>query len=212
MKVNELFYSIQGESSYAGRPCAFIRLAGCNLRCTYCDTPYAFDEGLELSIPEILQAIDEFPTRLVLVTGGEPMLQEAVHALFDRLLELRYTVLLETGGQVSLAKVDARVLKVMDFKCPSSGMDQHNDYGNVQYLTSNDEVKFVVGDRADFNWACELIRKYDLTSRVREICFSPVFPKLLYADLANWVLNCGLPVRMQLQLHKIIWPDTVRGV
>jgi 7-carboxy-7-deazaguanine synthase len=212
MKVNELFYSIQGESSYAGRPCAFIRLTGCNLRCTYCDTPYAYDEGLEMSIPEILQAIHEYPTRLVLVTGGEPMLQDSIHELLGKLLGLGYTVLLETGGQISLANVDAHVIKIMDFKCPSSGMDQHNDYGNVQYLTSSDEVKFVVGDQADFEWACELIRKYDLASRVSQIWFSPVFPKLDYADLANWVLNCGLPVRLQLQLHKIIWPDTVRGV
>lgn len=212
MKVNELFYSIQGESSYAGQPCAFIRLSGCNLRCTYCDTPYAYDEGLEMSLTEILQAIGEFPTRLVLVTGGEPMLQDAVYALFDTLLELEYTVLLETGGQVSLAGVDPRVHKIMDFKCPSSGMDQHNDYGNVPCLTSNDEVKFVVGEQADFDWACDLIRKYGLTSRVRRVWFSPVFPKLPYADLASWVLNCGLPVRMQLQLHKIIWPDTARGV
>jgi len=212
MKVNELFYSIQGESSYAGRPCAFIRLTGCNLRCTYCDTPYAYDEGLEMSIPEILQAINEYPTSLVLVTGGEPMLQDSIYELFDMLLGLGYTVLLETGGQISLAKVDARVIKIMDFKCPSSGMDPHNDYGNVQHLTFHDEVKFVVGDQADFEWACELIRKYDLASRVQQIWFSPVFPKLVYSDLANWVLTCGLPVRLQLQLHKIIWPDTVRGV
>lgn len=212
MKVNELFYSIQGESSYAGLPCAFIRLSGCNLRCTYCDTSYAFDEGFEMSIPEILQAVDRYPTRLILVTGGEPMLQTGIDALFDKLLESGYTVLLETGGQESLAKVDARVHKIMDFKCPSSGMDQHNDYGNVQHLTSGDEVKFVVGDPTDFDWACRLIRKYDLSSRVHQIWFSPVYPKLPYADLARWVLNCGLTVRMQLQLHKIIWPDTVRGV
>jgi 7-carboxy-7-deazaguanine synthase len=212
MKVNELFYSIQGESSYMGRPCIFIRLSGCNLRCTYCDTPYAFYDGAEMSIPEILQAVEKYPTRLALVTGGEPMLQPAVHELFARLLERNYTVLLETGGQVSLAEVDPRVHKIMDFKCPSSGMEGYNDYGNVRHLTSNDELKFVIGDRNDFDWACDLIRQYDLVACVDQILFSPVHPKISSADLAEWVLACGLPVRLQLQLHKIIWPDSQRGV
>jgi len=212
MKISEIFYSIQGESSYMGLPCAFIRVTGCNLRCTYCDTQYAFYEGTEMSIPEILQAIDGFATRLVLVTGGEPMLQKSVHELFRKLLERGYTVLVETGGQVSLADVDPRVHKVMDFKCPSSGMESHNDYSNVHHLTRNDELKFVVGDRRDFDWACEVIRRYDLASRVGTVLFSPVQNALSYADLANWVLNCGIPVRLQLQLHKIIWPDIHRGV
>jgi 7-carboxy-7-deazaguanine synthase len=212
MKVNELFYSIQGESSYMGWPCAFIRLASCNLRCTYCDTQYAFYEGTEMSIPEILQVIDRFATRLVLVTGGEPMLQKSVHELFGKLLERGYTVLVETGGQVSLVDVDPRVHKIMDFKCPSSGMESHNDYSNVQYLTRNDELKFVVGDRHDFDWACDVIRRYDLTTRAGTVLFSPVCQKLSYAKLADWVLNCGIPVRLQLQLHKIIWPDIQRGV
>jgi 7-carboxy-7-deazaguanine synthase len=212
MKVNEIFYSIQGESSFAGRPCAFIRLTGCNLRCAYCDTPYAFYEGSEMSIPEILQAISAFPTRLVLLTGGEPMLQDSIHDLIEKLLEKQYTVLLETGGQVSLAGVDPRVHKIMDFKCPSSGMESHNDYGNVQCLTQNDEVKFVIGDRRDFDWACDLIRRYEIASRAGSVIFSPVFYRISNADLADWVLNCGLNVRMQLQLHKIIWPDKERGV
>jgi 7-carboxy-7-deazaguanine synthase len=212
MKVNELFYSIQGESSFAGQTCAFIRLTGCNLRCTYCDSGYAFSEGIEMSVEEILQAIGEYPARLVLVTGGEPMLQDSVYALFDALLEHGYTVLLETGGQVSLANVDVRVHKIMDFKCPSSGMEGHNDYSNVQYLTLNDEVKFVVGDRVDFDWACSIIRNHDLAERAGAIHFSPVFNKIAFEDLADWVLNCGMPVRLQLQLHKIIWPNTTRGV
>jgi 7-carboxy-7-deazaguanine synthase len=212
MKVNELFYSIQGESSFAGQPCAFIRLTGCNLRCAYCDSGYAFSEGIEMSVAEILQAIGEYPARLVLVTGGEPMLQHSVHELFHALLEGGYTVLLETGGQVSLADVDARVHKIMDFKCPSSGMEAHNDYNNVQYLTQNDEVKFVVEDRVDFDWACAIIRNSDLTERAGAIHFSPVFNKIAFEDLADWVLNCGLPVRLQLQLHKIIWPNTQSGV
>jgi 7-carboxy-7-deazaguanine synthase len=212
MKVNEIFYSIQGESSYAGQPCAFIRLTGCNLRCSYCDSDYAFLGGMELSVAEILQEIGEYPTRLVLVTGGEPMLQSAVYELFSALLERGYTVLLETGGQVSLANVDARVHKIMDFKCPSSGMEEHNDYHNVQYLTRNDEVKFVIGDRDDFDWACAIIRKYDLTERAGAVHCSPIFGKITYEDLAEWVLHCGLPIRLQLQLHKIIWPNIVRGV
>jgi 7-carboxy-7-deazaguanine synthase len=212
MRVHELFYSIQGESSFMGWPCAFIRLAGCNLRCTYCDTEYAFYEGTEMSIPEILRAVDGFATRLVLVTGGEPMLQKSVHELFAKLLERGYTVLVETGGQVSLADVDPRVHKIMDFKCPSSGMEGHNDYSNVHHLTRNDELKFVVGDRPDFDWACGVIRRYDLTSRAGAVLFSPVYQKLSYADLARWVLDCGMPVRLQLQLHKIIWPDVQRRV
>jgi 7-carboxy-7-deazaguanine synthase len=212
MKINEIFYSIQGESSFAGWPCAFIRLTGCNLRCTYCDTQYAFHEGAEMSIPEILQAMDALPTRLALITGGEPMLQESIHMLIAKLIEKHYTVLLETGGQVSLENVDPRVHKIMDFKCPSSGMESHNDYGNIRHLTQNDELKFVVGERSDFDWACDLIRRYDITSRVGSVIFSPVHHKISNADLAGWVLNCGIRVRLQLQLHKIIWPDKERGV
>jgi len=207
MKVNEIFYSIQGESSFAGRPFAFIRLAECNLRCTYCDTAYAFYESTEMSIPEILGKIEAFPTRFVLVTGGEPMLQEAVHELFRQLLERGYDILVETGGQISLAEVDPRVHKIVDFKCPSSGMEAHNHYENVRYLNAEDEVKFVVADRNDFDWSCEIIRRYDLTARVSNVLFSPVYTKVSYADMADWVLSCGLPVRMQLQLHKIIWPE-----
>jgi 7-carboxy-7-deazaguanine synthase len=212
MKVNEIFYSIQGESSFAGWPTAFIRLTGCNLRCTYCDTPYAFDEGMEMSVAEILKAIEAYPTRLVLVTGGEPMLQLSVGDLFENLLNCGYTVLLETGGQESLAKLDPRVHKIMDFKCPSSGMEIHNDYDNVRYLTQRDEVKFVVGDRHDFDWACDRIRQHDLTSRVGSVLFSPIRDMLSCADLARWILDCGLCVRLQLQLHKIIWPEILRGV
>jgi 7-carboxy-7-deazaguanine synthase len=212
MKVNEVFYSIQGESSYMGCPCAFIRLSGCNLRCTYCDTQYAFDEGKEMTISEILQEVEKYPTRLALVTGGEPMLQKSVRELFTQLLQRNYTVLLETGGQVSLADVDPRVHKIMDFKCPSSGMEERNNYGNALHLTRNDELKFVIGDRRDFDWACDRIRQYNMVARVGQILFSPVHQKVSYADLADWVLNCGIPARLQLQLQKIIWPTILRGV
>ncbi len=212
MKVNEIFYSIQGECSYAGRPCAFIRLAGCNLRCTYCDTEYAFSESYSMSIPEILAAIAAFPTQLAMVTGGEPVLQEQLPELLRALLDRGYTVCLETGGHVLLRDVDPRVRKIMDLKCPSSGMQHHNNYENFRYLTGSDEVKFVVGDRTDFDWACGIITAHELPDRVGVVLFSPVYKKLPYSDLARWVLHCGLPVRMQLQLHKIIWPGTLRGV
>jgi 7-carboxy-7-deazaguanine synthase len=212
MRINEIFYSIQGESSFMGRPFAFVRLTGCNLRCTYCDTAYAFYEGAEMSVAEIIRKMEEFPTKFALVTGGEPMLQKSVHELFDELVKRGYTVLLETGGQMPLAQVDSRVHKIVDFKCPSSGMEAHNLYENVQCLNPADEVKFVVADRNDFDWSCALIRRYDLTSRVSNVLFSPVHSKLPYAEIAEWVLRSGLPVRLQLQLHKIIWPDIQREV
>jgi len=212
MKVNEIFYSIQGESSYTGCPCAFVRLAACNMRCTYCDTEYAFYESRELSVPEIIQAVEAFPTRLALVTGGEPMLQESTHDLFRELLRRDYTVLVETGGHVPLADVDSRVHKIVDIKCPSSGMEGHNEYGNISHLSRRDEVKFVVGNRQDFDWACGIVRRFELPSRVGTVLFSPVYKKLSYGDLARWVLDCGLPVRFQLQLHRVIWPEIARGV
>jgi 7-carboxy-7-deazaguanine synthase len=165
-----------------------------------------------MTVPEIMRAIEGFSTRLALVTGGEPMLQAPVHDLFRELLGRGYTVLLETGGQVLLADVDPRVRKIVDFKCPSSAMESHNDFRNVEYLTRGDEVKFVVADREDFDWGCDVIRRYDLMDRVGTILFAPVYQRLSYDRLAEWVLQCGLPVRLQLQLHKIIWPHIQRGV
>lgn len=212
MKISEIFYSIQGESTYAGLPCAFIRLAGCDLRCTYCDTQYAFYEGTEMSVSEVMGMVEGFGTRLVSVTGGEPMLQKSVQDLFAQLLGKGHTVLLETGGHISLANVDPRVHKIMDLKCPSSAMESHNDYGNILFLTRKDELKFVIGDRPDFDWACDVIRRHDISSRVGAILVSPVYGKLSCKDLADWVLKCGIAVRLQLQLHKIIWPDMKRGV
>jgi 7-carboxy-7-deazaguanine synthase len=212
MRVNEIFYSIQGESTFAGLPCAFIRLTACNLRCSYCDTEYAFYEGREMSLGEILAAIEGYPTRLALLTGGEPMLQEGVPLLFRSLLERGYTVTVETGGQVWLREVDPRVHKIVDLKCPSSGMSARNDYRNIDCLTPVDEVKFVVGDRADFDWACGKIAEYDLARRAGTVLVSPVYGKLAYDRLARWVLDSGLPIRLQLQLHKVIWPGVERGV
>ena len=212
MNVNEIFYSIQGESSFIGRPSAFIRLAGCDLRCTYCDTEYAFKEGREMSIPQILAAVSAFPVTLVLVTGGEPMLQPDTGELLRVLLDGGYTVCLETGGHRPVQALDPRVHRIMDLKCPSSGMQQHNNYENIGQLTRKDEIKFVVGTREDFDWACGMIGRYDLPAKVGVVLFSPVYGALPYADLARWVLDCGLPVRLQLQMHKIIWPGILRGV
>jgi 7-carboxy-7-deazaguanine synthase len=212
MKVNEIFYSIQGESSFMGLPCAFIRLTACNLRCSYCDTEYAFNEGNERSVAEIMGTIRAYPTSLVLVTGGEPMLQESVHDLFRELLGEGYTVCLETGGHISLKEVDLRVHKIMDIKCPGSGVESCNYFENVGYLTRNDEVKFVIADRTDFDWACNVVQAQHLLDRAGSILFSPVYGKLPYAQLAQWVLECGLQIRLQLQLHRIIWPDIDRGV
>ncbi len=212
MKVNEIFYSIQGESSHAGRPCAIVRLSDCDLRCTWCDTTYAFREGFEMPVEKVLDEIRAFHTKLVLVTGGEPLLQQSVHELFRELLASCYDVCLETGGHVSLKDVDLRVHKIMDLKCPSSGMSERNHFENIRYLTANDEVKFVVGDRRDFDWACSKIREFSLTARVGAVLISPVFGRMPYHVLARWILDCGLDVRLQLQLHRIIWPSAVRGV
>jgi 7-carboxy-7-deazaguanine synthase len=212
MKVNEIFYSIQGESSFTGRPCAFVRLTACDLRCSYCDTEYAFYEGTEMSTEDIIAAIEAYPVRLVLVTGGEPMLQPGIHQLLQALLNRNWTVCLETGGHRSLERIDPRVHKIMDFKCPSSRMADRNDYGNVAWLTRGDEVKFVIGNRDDFDWAVQLIQRLELESRVGNILFSPAFGQVPYQELARWLLDSGIRARMQLQLHKIIWPAVQRGV
>jgi 7-carboxy-7-deazaguanine synthase len=212
MKINEIFFSIQGESSHAGKPCVFIRLSGCDLRCTYCDTAYAFHEGKEMPVEEVLAAAGRYPARLALVTGGEPLLQPQVHELMRALLERGYTVCLETGGQLPVQEVDPRVHKIVDLKCPSSGMMKRNRYDNIGCLSRDDEVKFVIADRADFDWACEQTRLHRLPERVGSVLFSPVFGVLPYEFLARWVLESGLEVRMQIQLHKIIWPEITRGV
>jgi 7-carboxy-7-deazaguanine synthase len=165
-----------------------------------------------MTVAEIVQAIEPYPSRLALVTGGEPMLQESVHDLFRALLDRNYTVCLETGGHMPLEDVDPRVHRIVDLKCPSSLMSERNRYENIACLTANDEIKFVVGDRRDFDWACNTIGKFDLTARVGEVLISPVHGALPYAELASWILDSGLPVKMQLQLHRIIWPEIARGV
>jgi len=212
LRVNEIFYSIQGESTWAGLPCVFIRLTGCNLRCVWCDTAYAFYEGRHQTIDAIVAQVRSYHCNLVEVTGGEPLLQKDVHALFAALLADDYTVMVETSGEQDLSMVDPRVIKIMDLKCPGSSEVERNRWSNVDALTSRDEVKFVLVDRRDYEWARTVIAERDLAQRVNAILLSPVFGALEPAALAAWILADCLPVRMQLQLHKRIWDPTARGV
>jgi 7-carboxy-7-deazaguanine synthase len=212
VRVNEIFYSIQGESTWAGRPCVFIRLTGCNLRCVWCDTEYAFYEGRQMTIAEVVAQARGYGCNLVEVTGGEPLLQKGVHALFAALLEEQHTVMVETSGEQDLSGVDRRIIKIMDLKCPGSGECDRNRWSNLESLTPRDEAKFVLTDRRDYEWARDVIRDRGLVHRVNAILFSPVFGQLEPAALAAWILEDRLPVRMQLQLHKRIWDPAARGV
>lgn len=210
LKVNEIFHSIQGESSSAGLPCVFVRLTYCNLRCSYCDTEYAFYEGKDLSINEIIEQVEKYNCKLVEITGGEPLVQEECNRLMTELADRGFEVLLETGGSLPIKNIDQRVKIIMDLKCPSSGMEKKNYYENISYLKSIDEVKFVIGNREDYNWAKDIIKKYDLQKY--EILFSVVFGELEPVALVNWVLEDKLRVRFQLQMHKFIWDPQTKGV
>jgi 7-carboxy-7-deazaguanine synthase len=223
VRINEIFHSVQGEGTRAGLRCVFVRLTGCHLRCAYCDTPYAFDEGDWMTLEEIVERAKMFDCSMVEITGGEPLLQPSVYPLMQRLLDEFETVLLETSGAISIARVDARVVRIVDFKCPSSGEVERNDWTNVDLLTGHDEVKFVIGDRTDYEWARDVIRKYDLTSRCTVLLAPVTVPptaggaespvtSLAPERLAEWLLADWLDVRLGLQLHKIIWPPTKRGV
>jgi len=212
LKINVIYHSIQGESTYAGRPCVFIRLTYCNLRCTYCDTEYAFYEGKELSLEHIIDEVEKYNCKLVEVTGGEPLVQmDECLELMKRLCELGYEVLIETGGSLPIKDIDHRVKIIMDLKCPSSGMEKKNLYDNVQYLKQTDELKFVIGSREDYNWSVEVLRKYHLPGKC-EILFSVVFGTLEPVQLVNWILEDKLDVRFQLQMHKYIWHPETKGV
>jgi len=211
LTVNEIFKSIQGESSYTGRPCIFIRLTGCNLRCSWCDTEYAFYEGQPKSVKDIMDAIEPLGVPLVEITGGEPLLQEEVYDLMDALLAKNYEVLLETGGGVSVAKVPERVIKILDVKCPGSGEDAKNLWDNLDHLNPHDEVKFVLADRADYEWSRDVLQRRNIHQKV-QVLFSPVYDTLGLKELAAWVLDDNLPVRVQTQLHKIIWGKDAIGV
>ena len=209
--INEIFYSIQGESSYAGWPCVFVRLTGCNLRCTWCDTTYSFNEGQPTPLDDIIAKVRSFETQLVEVTGGEPLLQPNVLPLLTRLCDLGKTVLLETSGSLDIAPVDPRVVKIMDLKCPSSGETDKNCYANLRHLTKLDELKFVIADQADYDWAKRIITAEQLNQRC-SVLVSPVVEHLPLRTLADWVLADRLPVRLQTQWHKLIWGPAARGV
>jgi len=211
LTVNEIFYSIQGESSFTGMPCVFVRLTYCNLRCSYCDTEYAFYEGSQMSIQEVIDEVKKFSCNLVEITGGEPLMQSESLKLMKQLNEEGYCVLLETGGSLPIEDVDPGVKIIMDLKCPSSGMMGKNRLENLRFIKSGDEVKFVIGNSEDYLWAKDIIRKYDLTGKAA-VLFSPVFGVLNPDILAKWILGDKLNVRLQLQIHKYIWNPEMRGV
>ena len=211
LKVNEIYYSIQGESTHAGRPCIFIRLTYCNLRCTYCDTEYAFYDGEDIEIPEIMAKIKRWNCNLVEVTGGEPLFQDECIDLLNELTNQNYEVLLETGGSLSISDVPIEIVRIVDFKCPSSGMEKKNLWSIVNDLQPHDEVKFVIGDREDFDWAKEMLNKYSLNEKC-SILFSPTFGKIDPSLIVEWILEGDIPVRMQLQMHKLIWESERKGV
>lgn len=211
LKINEVFYSIQGESSFAGLPCIFVRLTYCNLRCSYCDTEHAFYEGTEFTIEQVLTEVKKYNCNLVEVTGGEPLVQPEVHLLMRKLCDLGFQVMLETGGSLPIKEIDPRVKIIMDLKCPSSKMSDKNLYENINYLKATDEIKFVIGNREDYEWAKYIIEEYLLTEKC-DILFSNVFSELESIQLAEWILKDNLKVRFQIQMHKYIWSPTKRGV
>jgi 7-carboxy-7-deazaguanine synthase len=209
--VNEIFYSIQGESLNAGRPCVFVRLTGCNLRCRYCDTTYAYEEGENRGIREIIREVEKYGCPLVEVTGGEPLSQPDTPNLIDRLLDAGYETMLETNGSLDISSVDTRCMKILDIKCPSSGESAKNRYENLRLLTASDQVKFVIGDLEDYEFAK---KKMGIIPRILcpdHVLFSPVSKTLPLELLAEWILRDNLPVRLHAQLHKMIWPEAIRG-
>ncbi|MFC1813569.1 radical SAM protein [Thermodesulfobacteriota bacterium] len=213
LKVNEIFYSIQGESSYAGRPCVFVRLTGCNLRCSYCDTQYAYDEGEEQEIREIIDKVAVYKCPLIEITGGEPLIQNDTPTLIQDLLAEGYEVLLETNGSQDISQIDERCVKIIDIKCPSSGMSENNDLENLNRLTNKDEIKFVIGNRQDYDFAKEILGIMNANPQIKNpVHFSPVFGKMVPKVMANWIMEDHLRVKLHLQLHKYIWNPDERGV
>jgi len=212
LTVFEIYESIQGESTHAGRPCVFVRLAACDLRCAWCDTPYAFTGGTKKSVEEILREVEAFGAPLVEITGGEPMLQREVTVLMQALLDAGHEVLLETGGHIPLDSVPEAVVAIVDVKCPGSGESAKMHWPNLEQLSPHDEVKFVIADRVDFEYAREVVKRYDLTARAAAVLFSPVHGALKPDELARWILAARIPVRLQLQQHKYIWSPETRGV
>ena len=211
LKVNEIYFSIQGESSFSGRKCIFIRLTYCNLRCSYCDSEYTFHNGTDMTISEILEKIKSYDCELVEVTGGEPLFQKGCKPLINELIYSGYQVMLETGGSLSLKGIPKEVKKIVDFKCPSSLMEKKNLWSILDDISTNDEIKFVIGDKIDFNWSIGKIREFNLEDKC-EILFSCVYGQLDYQTLVKWILESKVNVRYQIQLHKHIWPKESRGV
>ncbi|MBL1319978.1 MAG: 7-carboxy-7-deazaguanine synthase QueE [Methylophaga sp.] len=205
-RITEIFYSLQGETRTVGLPTVFVRLTGCPLRCGYCDTEYAFHGGEKRNISDIVAEVQNYNPRYVTVTGGEPLAQQSCHELLSALCDLDYEVSLETSGAMDLSSVDPRVVTVMDLKTPASGEESKNKYNNIQHLKANDQLKFVICDRNDYDWACQKLTEYDLPTRC-EILFSPIHGELKPADLADWIIEDNLPVRMQIQIHKYLWGD-----
>ncbi|MEP6777822.1 MAG: radical SAM protein [Chthoniobacterales bacterium] len=212
LTINEIYQSIQGESTWAGRPCVFVRLTFCDLRCSYCDTEYAFYEGKKQTLTEVVTAVQSYDCSLVEVTGGEPLLQKNVLALMTLLADAGLTVLLETSGAHDISPVDPRVHRIMDLKTPGSGETARNLFSNVEHLTSRDEVKFVVGSREDYEWSRGAVQKFNLANRCGAVLFSPIFGRIDPQQIVEWILADNLPVRFQLQMHKFIWTPTKRGV
>ena len=212
LTINEIFHSIQGESTHAGRPCVFVRLTACDLRCTWCDTPYAFTEGRKMSVDDVAARVRDYNCDVVEITGGEPLLQKEVYPLMERLLHDGKTVMLETGGHLSAEQVPAGVVRVIDVKCPGSGEADKMHWPNLERLRSSDEIKFVLKDRADYDYARAVVEKHELVSRCAAVLFSPVHGVLEAKELAAWILEDRLTVRLQLQVHKFVWGPEVRGV
>ena len=212
LTINEIYHSIQGESSWAGLPCVFVRLTFCDLRCSYCDTEYAFYEGQKQTLEEIATKVSAFKCPLVEITGGEPLLQKNVLPLMSMLCEAGHTVLLETSGAHNISGVDARVHRIMDLKTPGSGEVDKNLWSNIDHLSKRDEVKFVIGSREDYEWSREKVDRLQLASRCHAVLFSPIFGRIDPRQIVEWILADRLDVRFQLQMHKFIWTPTQRGV
>ncbi|MDQ2867149.1 MAG: 7-carboxy-7-deazaguanine synthase QueE [Verrucomicrobiota bacterium] len=212
LTVNEIYHSIQGESTWAGRRCVFVRLTFCDLRCTYCDTAYAFYEGEKIALSKIRERVLAFDCSLVEITGGEPLLQKNVLPLMSALADAGKTVLIETSGAHDISKIDARVHRIMDLKTPGSGECERNLWANIPHLAGRDEVKFVIGSREDYEWSREIVRQHDLPKRVCAVLFSPIFGRINPREIVDWILADALDVRFQLQMHKFIWEPTQRGV
>ena len=212
LRVNEIFYSIQGESLHAGRPCVFVRLTGCNLRCTYCDTTYAYFEGRIMNIAEIVSAVAAYGCRLVEITGGEPLMQAQTPNLVNQLLAAGLEVLMETNGTYPVDRVSPECIKIVDIKCPASGESEKTDFDNIDRLKKQDQVKFVVCDRRDYEFARQVIMRFRPGRTACPVLFSPAFKRLEAERLAQWILEDRLDVRLHLQLHKIVWPHIQKGV